>query len=304
MNWLIELKRYKSSDLKDSSENFLTTSLIGIINADNDLKKKFINKIFKGVVYNVIEIKTQQTLTNRKIPDILVQIKDEKGDLCFIGIIECKLDAEPDDVQIREYAEQLKKDYLNIESQVSFLGRFPKPDLKSVTGEILTWWDVYYLFKEESDNPILNYYRKEFINLMNFEGITPPQKIETKWIKELELFYQNINNFENVFEKVIQNLVNTNKGMERTGKKQTTINTNYGYFSRSVFYKERNIYIYFGWNYDEQIPLYIGYNLENDHKFRIFKIMEKDEFWNYDIKMQNDYLFNELTTLLKNEKLI
>ena len=184
MNWLIELKRYKSSDLKDSSENFLTTSLIGIINADNDLKKKFINKIFKGVVYNVIEIKTQQTLTNRKIPDILVQIKDEKGDLCFIGIIECKLDAEPDDVQIREYAEQLKKDYLNIESQVSFLGRFPKPDLKSVTGEILTWWDVYYLFKEESDNPILNYYRKEFINLMNFEGITPPQKIETKWIKE------------------------------------------------------------------------------------------------------------------------
>ena len=83
------------------------------------------------------------------------------------------------------------------------------------------------------------------------------------------------NNFENVFEKVIQNLVNTNKGMERTGKKQTTINTNYGYFSRSVFYKERNIYIYFGWNYDEQIPLYIGYNLENDHKFRIFKIMEK-----------------------------
>jgi len=298
MDWFKELKKHRTSDKKEQSEDFLTINLIEILNLDKEFLNEFLESIFGKIKYSQIKIYNHYVLKNRKIPDILVKFYNEDKLIVFIGIIECKIDSKPDDCQIYEYVKQAKQEFQSIETKVSFIGRYPKQDLKNITGNIITWWDIYELIDKDSKNNVNNYLRKELKKLMNFEGISPPKKIDKDWINNVTVLSDYLSNLKNFNLKITEMLI-SNFNLDSDFNIRPTINENEIYYYSCIENKSgENIFLEIGWENDSHIPLFIGYKNNNGGRER-HNILADIDFWGLDLNSQFNYLFDKIVKLLK-----
>lgn len=304
MDWFIELNKYKQTSNYTATENFLTTALVGVLNADFDLSRYFTQKIFRLNLdiyqFNYI---VQSSFNDKSRPDIKLECYDVNKKLIFIGYIECKVDSSPDSGQLLGYERNLKKLEVDYLTDLCYIGRYPKPKFET-SAKLYTWWDVHYILKEfVTENITLNYLITEFKKLMDFNNLTPPVKIGEDWVTCIDRFYFQINNLSKVFETICDNfsrIQNFSVPKNVSKSSYSTVNSNYyGYFNKTLQDSlDRSFWFEIGWNLlDDRGYFYILImNIGNSIRFQT-KIDIEDLF-SKSLDDQILYLYDNYVELL------
>lgn len=207
MDWFIELKKYRDSDVKKSSENYLSIAFTGLLCSEKSIMNKVLGLLFKEHTFQNPIIEVQEHIIDRNIPDIVIYDTDDNNEIVFVGVIECKLGAPPSEKQIESYRLALKKKYPKIRHDLIFLGRLPKPFFNCLSSnKVFCWEELLEVFMEL--NRSKEYYLiNEFIKLMEIEGLIMPNKISNSWINVLTSYYNTIESIKKMILIIAQNLV-------------------------------------------------------------------------------------------------
>ncbi|HHD2779513.1 TPA: PD-(D/E)XK nuclease family protein [Clostridium perfringens] len=272
-------KKNRNSE-KTPLEDFTTELLVGILEEDNKLLDKFVNKILKIEGEN-FKIKSQQKYDlEDDINCIIDMVVMNNQSICFI---ENKVNASEGYRQLHRYSKVLNE-IRKVKNQKVYLRYCTKYyDLKEMdTVDFLQyrWSEVYKFLKENNNSSYINEYL-EFLRGegmanagdFNYEDLIVMSRINSTIAKMDECLNNIENSFVKYFEKPWSNRYKRVKQMDK--------NKDYCSWKENIINNE-NSYISLGFSFssDSNITspvVHVDFciNKENN-KYNIFKMQEKE----------------------------
>lgn len=212
MDWFIELKKYQDSKIKNQTENFISSVLVGILEADHETREGLLQKLFEIDDPSIIELDTQKSFKNStKIPDIWVIQKNENDDVTYAGIIECKVDSSPYQEQLEEYKELIQEEYPNVDTKVILLcKKGTDKHLNRDKSNTFYWYQLYEMLSSESDIQAIQYLRNEFKKLMEKENMVPHKPLDEDWLHVNVKYHSYVETIKHLVDKVSKKLEDNN----------------------------------------------------------------------------------------------
>ena len=207
MDWFSELKKYRDTVKVNPRENFLTAVFAGLLKIDAVFRRECLSLLFPRIPNLNMTVEIQKRLTPNSQPDIKIVGKDDNHETQFIGLIECKVGAPPDDSQLKKYKDNLGQQYKHVQTDLVYLGQQPKPKFKTIQDDkVFSWAQIYQLVKSISVKEYKEL-RNEFIKYLIAEAIIMEKGIPNNFPQIIKAYFETINIIPQMLRMVVDRLI-------------------------------------------------------------------------------------------------
>lgn len=242
-NRLLKLYKKKKDSRKTPLEDYTTEILVGLLENNPIILKKFINNIMEIPGEN-FEIQSQRKFYLKDDIDCIVDIVIENEDMiCFL---ENKVNSTEGDRQLERYRKVLND--INIKKNKSVYLRYctkyyDKKDIVAIDFKQIRWMDIYRFLKMQDDDELI----KEYLDFLRSEGMFTAGDFNFQDLIVLS-------NISYTVSKINECLDSVKESFERDfGKSKKTQNNKFWLYKDKIFGEE----------YSE---IYIGFNVAEDNE--------------------------------------